>query len=164
MNLFNRGFGNIFNGGIFGNYFPIVMDEPNYPQISVIDVVDGILDTLRGIESDKLTQEKELVEIEATVSTYADYTKFHQDTLNKSYDLEKKDVLLDTLIHLISNDFNYTITADELFIHRNTLYQRLNKIESIIKMSIKSAETKLVLNLGIKYKNIMDITENGNNR
>ncbi|OLS03108.1 PucR family transcriptional regulator [Tissierella creatinophila] len=82
----------------------------------------------------------------------------------KTYDLEKKDVLLDTLIHLISNDFNYTITADELFIHRNTLYQRLNKIESIIKMSIKSAETKLVLNLGIKYKNIMDITENGNNR
>ena len=57
MNLFNRGFGNIFNGGIFGNYFPIVMDEPNYPQISVIDVVDGILDTLRGIESDKLIQE-----------------------------------------------------------------------------------------------------------
>ena len=98
MNLFNRGFGNIFNGGIFGNTFPIVMDELEYPKISVVDVVDGILDTLRGIESDKLIQEKELAEIEATVSTYADYTKFHQDTLNKSYDLEKKELELIQLI------------------------------------------------------------------
>lgn len=81
----------------------------------------------------------------------------------KTHDLEKDDVLLDTLISLIYNNFNSTSTADELFIHRNTLYQRLNKIESIIKMPIKSSETRLLLNLGIKYKNIIDIIENDNN-
>lgn len=83
--------------------------------------------------------------------------------LIKIHDSEKNDMLLDTLKCLIFNDFNYKSTADELFIHRNTLYQRLNKIESIIKMSIKTAETKLLLHLGIKYSNIIDILENENN-
>lgn len=84
--------------------------------------------------------------------------------LIKNHDLEKGDVLLDTLICLIANNFNYTSTADELFIHRNTLYQRLNRIESITKMSIKSAETRLLLNLGIKHKDIIEVTGNDNSR
>lgn len=82
----------------------------------------------------------------------------------KTYDLENNDVLLNTLVSLIWNNFNFTSTSDELFIHRNTLYQRLNKIEAIIKMPIKSSETRLLLNLGLKYKDIIEIIENDNNR
>lgn len=67
------------------------------------------------------------------------------------YDGKKNDVLLKTLNAVIENNFNYKLAADSLFIHRNTLYQRLSKIESIIGMSLAKSETRLMLQLGVKY-------------
>lgn len=78
------------------------------------------------------------------------------------YDNKKNDVLLNTLTILIENNFNYKLTADSLFIHRNTLYQRLNKIESIIRMSLKKSETRLLLQLGVKFGHIINMIEQGN--
>ena len=43
MSLFNRGFGSIFNKGIFGNSFPIVMDELVYPKVPVVDTIETII-------------------------------------------------------------------------------------------------------------------------
>lgn len=75
----------------------------------------------------------------------------------KAHDAQKNDTLLETLIELMNNDFNFKETSDSLFIHRNTLYQRISKIESIIGMKIKKTETKLLLHLGIKYNNITNL-------
>ena len=78
------------------------------------------------------------------------------------YDSQKNDVLLKTLNTLIDNNFNYKVTADSLFIHRNTLYQRLNKIESIIKMPLNKSETITMLQMGVKYSYLANNIEKGN--
>ena len=54
------------------------------------------------------------------------------------------------------------MTSDSLFIHRNTLYQRLNKIESIIKMPLNKSETITMLQMGVKYSYLANNIEKGN--
>ncbi|WZL73820.1 helix-turn-helix domain-containing protein [Clostridiaceae bacterium 35-E11] len=70
------------------------------------------------------------------------------------HDIEKQDSLYETLSELINCDFNVKETYENLYIHRNTLYQRMKKIEKIIGLSIKSSETKLLLQLGLKLDHI----------
>lgn len=99
VSLYGRGFGNmfgsnIFGGGIFGNNFPTVIDELPYSKLPVVDIVENILDLFRDMESDKLIYDKELAEIEAKVDTYTQYVDYHRDTLNKSYELERKELEL----------------------------------------------------------------------
>ena len=72
----------------------------------------------------------------------------------KSHDLEKDDQLYITLNELINSDFNIKQAYENLYIHRNTLYQRIKKIEKIIGLSLKSSETKLWLQLGLKLDHI----------
>lgn len=100
MNFFGRGFGNIFGGGIFESSFPVVMEERVYPKDPIVEIVGEILHTFRGVESDRLTQEKELAEIEAKVDMYTEYVSYHKEALNKGYDLEKKEI---ELIQMITN-------------------------------------------------------------
>ena len=66
MGLFdNFGIGNVFGNGIFGNNLPVVMDESVYPKDPLVEIIGEILHTFRGVESDRLTQERELAEIDA---------------------------------------------------------------------------------------------------
>ncbi|MBE6082989.1 MAG: PucR family transcriptional regulator, partial [Tissierellaceae bacterium] len=62
-----------------------------------------------------------------------------------------------TIQVLIKHNFNFSEAADKLFIHRNTLYQRLKKIEKIIGLDIDSSETRLVLQLGLKIHDIFSL-------
>ncbi|MCR5716506.1 MAG: PucR family transcriptional regulator ligand-binding domain-containing protein [Lachnospiraceae bacterium] len=50
----------------------------------------------------------------------------------KAYDREKNGNLVETLGVFIRNDFNVKVTAEQLYIHRNTLSQRLAKIYECI--------------------------------
>ena len=45
MNLFSSGLGNMFRVEGFRNLFPVILEEREYPNISIIGVVDDILDT-----------------------------------------------------------------------------------------------------------------------
>ena len=101
MGLFdNFGIGNVFGNGIFGNNLPVVMDESVYPKDPLVEIIGEILHTFRGVESDRLTQERELAEIEAKVNMYTEYVSYHKETLNKGYDLEKREI---ELIQMITN-------------------------------------------------------------
>ena len=100
MNFFGRGFGNIFGGGIFESSFPVVMEERVYPKDPIVEIVGEILKTFKETESDKLTHERELTEIEAKVNMYTEYVSYHKETLNKGYDLEKREI---ELIQMITN-------------------------------------------------------------
>lgn len=77
----------------------------------------------------------------------------------KQYDLEKQDQLYETLNELINSDFNLNQAHENLYIHRNTLYQRIKKIEKIIGLSTKSLETKLLLQLGLKLDHILNMKD-----
>lgn len=101
MGLFdNFGIGNVFGNGIFGNNLPVVMDESVYPKDPLVEIIGEILHTFRGVESDRLTQERELAEIDAKVNMYTEYVSYHKETLNKGYDLEKREI---ELIQMITN-------------------------------------------------------------
>ncbi|SDK71207.1 PucR family transcriptional regulator [Natronincola ferrireducens] len=75
----------------------------------------------------------------------------------KIHDMEKQDHLYETLNEIIYCDFNLTQAHDNLYIHRNTLYQRIKKIEKIIGLSMKSSETKLLLQIGLKLDHIYNV-------
>lgn len=75
----------------------------------------------------------------------------------KIHDSEKQDQLYETLNELMNCDFNIKQAYENLYIHRNTLYQRMKKIEKIIGLSMKSSETKLLLQLGLKLNHIYTV-------
>lgn len=56
-------------------------------------------------------------------------------------------VLLETLQTFFECDLSFTVTAQKLYTHRNTLQQRFNKIETLTGFSIHSADGLLTLRL-----------------
>ena len=63
------------------------------------------------------------------------------------YDRENHTELLQTLRVYLNCGQNATAAAEELFIHRNTLYQRLGKIDSLISSSLSNPENRLYLQI-----------------
>lgn len=70
-------------------------------------------------------------------------------------DLLKKEnsELLEILKVYIKNNYNAKKTANCLYIHQNTLYYRLNKIEKILKRKLDSSENQFIIMLAIKIEN-----------
>lgn len=71
--------------------------------------------------------------------------------LLNQYDNENKTDLLKTLETYLMCGLNATETANELFIHRNTLYQRISKIEQIIQSKINNSSTRLYMQLSFSF-------------
>lgn len=65
-------------------------------------------------------------------------------------DDEKKTVLRNTLFTFLKNDRKWLETANELFIHRQTLAYRLNRIDALTNLSV--ATTSGISSLWIAYK------------
>lgn len=66
------------------------------------------------------------------------------------YDRENHTELLRTLQVYLGCGLNATAAAGELFIHRNTLYQRLGKIESLISSKLSSPDLRLYLQISFR--------------
>ncbi len=77
---------------------------------------------------------------------------FCYKTLGKMMDNDKSNhgELLSTLRQLLDNSFNWKFTADSLFIHINTLYYRVNKIENLLNLDLSKMETRVNLYMAIK--------------
>ena len=68
----------------------------------------------------------------------------------------QRDVLLDTLHTYFDCNMNATMTADRLFIHRNTLQQRLHRIADLTGYSTDTADGLLTLRLGLlQYSSLL---------
>lgn len=136
MNLFSGKLGK----NIWGLGTEIVMDELFYPQIPVVDVIETIFSICRDMKSDRLIQEKELEELEAQVSTYSEYCNFHRDTLNKSYELEKKEL---ELIHLVTNKIGMQIEILHILEEGSAKYQmyveQINRYQKILEKLIDNS-------------------------
>ncbi|AET68647.1 sugar diacid utilization regulator [Desulfosporosinus orientis DSM 765] len=73
-----------------------------------------------------------------------DLKEYHDHVLGKlSNSEEMEDGLLETLETFTMNQFDVNKTAQELFIHRNTLRNRLNKIETILGCYLDDMDTRL---------------------
>lgn len=65
----------------------------------------------------------------------------------KEYDQENEAFLTDTLYRYLNNMCNASLTANELFIHRTTMFYRLRKIEELTKLQLKDPNVRLHLEL-----------------
>ena len=74
-----------------------------------------------------------------------------------AYDRENNTQLFETIQVLVKYNFNFSETSDKLFIHRNTLYQRLKKVEEITGLDMDSSETRLVFHLGLKIHDLFSL-------
>ena len=72
------------------------------------------------------------------------------------YDKQKNTNFYHTLIALDKYGFNMNKTSDSLFIHRNTLYKRAEKIGEILQCDLEDPQTRFIISLSLKYGNLVD--------
>ncbi len=102
---------------------------------------------------------------EKNVYSYPDFLPFkilnnlteaEKNSLINSYNFYLKDkVLLETADEFLNSDLNVLRASKKLYVHRNTLYYRLNKIEKITGLDVKrfsDALTYRLLSLIVKIK------------
>ncbi|HLG77751.1 MAG TPA: helix-turn-helix domain-containing protein, partial [Ktedonobacteraceae bacterium] len=84
-----------------------------------------------------------------------DLRDVYQDQIARidSYDRRKNTDLLDTLETYLECAGNLTRTSDRLFVHRNTLIQRLERLQSLCDIDLQDRSNWLTLQIAIKvYK------------
>ena len=73
-----------------------------------------------------------------------------------AYDRENHTNLLETLeVYLLENR-NVSAAAQKLYIHRNTMNYRINKIKQVLNTDFDDAEKLLKLQIGIRVMRVMD--------
>jgi sugar diacid utilization regulator len=92
------------------------------------------------------------------VSNHPTLSKIYRNTVERiiKYDNKNNADLFETILALIGNDFNINQTSNSLFIHRNTLYKRINKINNLLDLDLDKSENRLILQLAVKLKEILD--------
>ncbi|WP_162473880.1 PucR family transcriptional regulator [endosymbiont 'TC1' of Trimyema compressum] len=81
----------------------------------------------------------------------------------KEYNNEETfDVLVETLEKLIANNFNYSETAENLFIHGNTARYRVALVEKFCKINFKNSEDQFNMMIALKllplFKKVESLT------
>ena len=84
--------------------------------------------------------------------------EYEKDVIHKliEYDENVENYMLDTIIAYFENMYNISKTAEALYIHRNTLIYRLNKIEELTGKSMKdpySVSDMVFSAIAFKYMN-----------
>ncbi|KUO79003.1 MAG: hypothetical protein APF81_16555 [Desulfosporosinus sp. BRH_c37] len=87
---------------------------------------------------------------------------FFERTLGKviAHDRQNNGELLKTLIHYFKCDCNLRVTAEQLFIHKNTVLYRVRKVEEITGFSMNDPEHRFNLQLGLKLSQVLQSTHN----
>jgi purine catabolism regulator len=86
---------------------------------------------------------------------------FYKNTIGKlvEYDKENGTNLVETMEAYFRQNGNITEAAKELFVHRNTLIYRIDKIKMILDSDLKDSEELLEIQLGFKIRNILKSSE-----
>jgi carbohydrate diacid regulator len=69
--------------------------------------------------------------------------------------------VLSSINQFLENDFNVSEAAKHLYVHRNTLVYRLDKIQRDIGLDLRKFNDAVVLKFAIMVKKYMDSLENG---
>ncbi|NLU46985.1 MAG: PucR family transcriptional regulator [Syntrophomonadaceae bacterium] len=88
-----------------------------------------------------------------------DIIDFCRQSLGKiiEYDEKTDGELLLTLRKLLDSSFNMKSTADSLFIHVNTLYYRVNKIEELLGIDFNNMDSRVNLFIALKVWDTLTI-------
>lgn len=71
----------------------------------------------------------------------------------EKYDHENDTELVPTLLNYLQHDGNLSQTASDLFIHRNTLHNRIERIEELTGLDLRDANTRFKLYCSFRLKN-----------
>lgn len=84
--------------------------------------------------------------------------QFYADTVGMLVEYERRRTarLLPTLRAFVNQNGNVSRTAEVLAIHRNTLLQRLRRIEEITGYNLDDPDARLALHLGLKIAALLD--------
>ncbi len=73
------------------------------------------------------------------------------------YDKNNNGELLSTLRQLLDSSFNWKATAHSLFIHINTLYYRVNKIQELLELDLSRMDTRVNLYTAVKIWDTLNL-------
>ena len=93
------------------------------------------------------------------MSNYDEMRNLYQETLYKleKYDLKNSSNLLETLEIYLEKQKNIGLAAECLYIHRNTMKYRINRIEEILGCNLKDDNIIFQITLCIKIKKFLNI-------
>lgn len=74
-----------------------------------------------------------------------------------AYDSTHDSNLINTLWEFLHNDLDLNITADKLFLHKNTLRYRINRIEEILNCSLENIDAVLDLKIAEKIGQLFQL-------
>jgi purine catabolism regulator len=96
-----------------------------------------------------------------TISDQGELENFFHNTVGKlvQYDQDNNTDFVKTLEVFFTCKGNVSDAAKQLFIHRNTMMYRLDRIKSILSVDLEDAEQLLELNLGLKAMRVLTLQE-----
>lgn len=75
------------------------------------------------------------------------------------YDQQNNTDLLETLLNLCQNNFNTIQTANQMYLHRNSLYKRFSRISEILDMDLDLPDNLITLHLAAKLYELLNRKE-----
>jgi purine catabolism regulator len=82
---------------------------------------------------------------------------FVQETLGPILNHENGDEFLATLEEFFAHHGNLSQTADSLFIHRNTLTYRMDRLASISQLDLENPDTRLAVQLALRIRRMLKV-------
>lgn len=76
-------------------------------------------------------------------------------TVLQDYDRQNNADLLDTLLNLCQNNFNTIQTANQMYLHRNSLYKRVDRISEILDMDLDLPDNLITLHLAARLYELL---------
>lgn len=83
--------------------------------------------------------------------------RYHQDILGKleRYDIQNKTDFMNLLYVFLQEGGGYNQTANRLFMHRNTVMYKVNKIQEILGCDLSDPQVTLELKIGFMIKKLL---------
>ncbi|WP_244834100.1 PucR family transcriptional regulator [Clostridium sp. BJN0001] len=83
--------------------------------------------------------------------------EYYEHTIKPIQEHDKKNdsSLVAVLRSYLKNNGSVKETADELFIHRNTVNYKINKIEELLNMDLSSLDSRIQLSVGLMLKDML---------
>ena len=82
----------------------------------------------------------------------------HRRDLRRPYDLDEE--TLNTLNKFFENNLNVSETSRQLFVHRNTLVYRIEKIQKSTGLDLRSFDDALTFKIALMVVNYMKYLDN----
>jgi len=151
------------------NQFNIITNFGRGQEYPLSDILSSYREARIAISLPSLIGENNFIQQFSQLGMF--YQIFSQDldnlkiyslhTLGEILEYDKKNGsdLLETLRKFLDSSFNWKVTADNLFIHVNTLHYRLERIEKLINADLSKMDVCTNLFIAIKVWDVLNMLE-----